>query len=208
MSDLSLETYKFIAIWVEAIFWGMYTVLFGICMYVLLSARKRCTTGTVNKPFLATAMVLYFLSTIHFLNDFARGYIGFLEYGDKGGPKKYYEEISVWHYLFREAIYMTIKQVIAADALLVYRLYIVWGRKKRFTAAPLVLLTATAVFGYLTVWGFSRVEPGQNDHAASIYHWAVGLFSLSLVTNVVVTGLIGKFPTGNYLAVELHSQYI
>uniref|UniRef100_A0A0W0EUK9 Uncharacterized protein n=1 Tax=Moniliophthora roreri TaxID=221103 RepID=A0A0W0EUK9_MONRR len=188
MGDLPLEEYKFIAIWIEAIFWGMYTVLFWICIYVLLSPHnlKQSGTSKLNKPFIATASLMYLLSTMHFVNDFARGFVAFLEYGDKGGPKEYYEEISVWHYLFREALYMTTN--IVADALLVYRLYVVWGRKRKFVFGPIILVTATAVFGYLTVWGFSRVEPGQNDHAASIYHWAVGLFSLSLVTNVVVVG--------------------
>ncbi|KAI3607799.1 hypothetical protein WG66_004566 [Moniliophthora roreri] len=119
MGDLPLEEYKFIAIWIEAIFWGMYTVLFWICIYVLLSPHnlKQSGTSKLNKPFIATASLMYLLSTMHFVNDFARGFVAFLEYGDKGGPKEYYEEISVWHYLFREALYMTTN--IVADALLV-----------------------------------------------------------------------------------------
>ncbi|EEB98383.1 hypothetical protein MPER_02117 [Moniliophthora perniciosa FA553] len=70
MKDLSVEKNKFVALWVETTFWGAYTVLFCICIYVLLYSKK--APGGTNKPLMATAIIMYLLCTAHVINDFAR----------------------------------------------------------------------------------------------------------------------------------------
>lgn len=48
------------------------------------------------------------------------------------------------------------------------------------------------VCGYLAVFNFSQVHPGENVFASNIAEWGTALFSLSLATNIIVTTLIGK----------------
>ncbi|KAI3621019.1 hypothetical protein WG66_013368 [Moniliophthora roreri] len=186
MKDISVEKNKFVALWVETTFWGIYTALFCICVYVLLYLKK--ASRRVNKLLLSAAIIMYLLCTAHVINDFVRAMVGFIDYTNRGGAKAYFQQIWVWSYLFRHSLYVT--NIMVADALLVYRLYIVWSRDKRVVLGPLLLLIGTAVCGYRTVWGYSQAKPGDTNHAIVIYHWAVLVFSLSLCTNVIVTCLI------------------
>uniref|UniRef100_A0A0W0F623 Uncharacterized protein n=1 Tax=Moniliophthora roreri TaxID=221103 RepID=A0A0W0F623_MONRR len=186
MKDLSVEKNKFVALWVETTLWGAYTVLFCICIYVLLYSKK--APGGTNKPLMATAVIMYLLCTAHVINDFVRAIVGFIDYTGRGGAKAYYQQIWDWSYVFRQSLYAT--NNIVADALLVYRLYIVWSRDKRVVLGPLLMLTGTAVCGYRAVWGYSQAKPGDTNHSDVIYHWGVVMFSLSLGTNVIVTCLI------------------
>uniref|UniRef100_A0A0W0EUQ1 Uncharacterized protein n=1 Tax=Moniliophthora roreri TaxID=221103 RepID=A0A0W0EUQ1_MONRR len=111
---------------------------------------------------------MYFLSTVHPVTDFARGFAGFSKFGDQRGPKQYYAKIRVWSYVFREAVYLT--NDVVADSLLVdfvsisrlvakstdlIGLSTVWGKKKKVIISPVILLTATTIIGYLFVWGFT-----------------------------------------------------
>lgn len=48
------------------------------------------------------------------------------------------------------------------------------------------------VCGYIAVFEFSQIVPGENVFASNIAEWGTALFSLSLATNIIVTSLIGK----------------
>lgn len=53
-------------------------------------------------------------------------------------------------------------------------------------------IVSIPVCGYLAVYNFSQVHPGDNVFASNIAEWGTALFSLSLATNIIVTTLIGK----------------
>lgn len=192
-ADIRLDKAEFIALWTETMFYGMYTVLFAICIYVLFYSKKR--SATVNKPLLATAIVMYTLSTAHVITDFARGIVAFINYQTYvdtkehiDGPLGYYVQIWVWSSILRQAIYVT--NNIVADSLVVYRLYVVWGFNRKVIIGPIIMLIATSLSGYLAVWGFSKIVPGEDVFASDIAIWGTALFALSLSTNIVVTSLI------------------
>ncbi|EEB98845.1 hypothetical protein MPER_01582, partial [Moniliophthora perniciosa FA553] len=87
-----------------------------------------------------------------------------------------------------------------ADALLVYRLYLVWNCYVKIIIGPVLLLLGYYRFVMLflpkpstnqalSMW-ISNTEQGENTYAADIYTWGIALFALSLLLNLIVTGLI------------------
>ncbi|KAK7014773.1 hypothetical protein VNI00_019271 [Paramarasmius palmivorus] len=145
----------------------------------------------LNKPLLVTAIILYTLCTAHVVTDLGRAIAGFVSYeNNPGGATAYYAQLWVWSSVLRQAIYVTNNAV--ADALLVYRLYVVWNFSVKMIIGPLVLLLATTVCGFRAVWGFSNIKQGEDTYAADIYTWGIALFTLSLLHNLIVTSLIGE----------------
>ncbi|PFH46945.1 hypothetical protein AMATHDRAFT_95755, partial [Amanita thiersii Skay4041] len=174
---------------------GMYAVLFSLCVYVLVYAKR--LQGGVNKPLLITAIVMFVFSTIHVCVGLARGIFAFIQSKDEPlGALGYYAKIWLPISIFKQALYATnnvpfTQKSIVADGL-VYRCYVVWGFRWRVVVLPLIMLLATTLCAYLAVYNFSQIHEGENVFASKIAEWGTALFSLSLATNVTVTTLIAS----------------
>ncbi|KAK7036656.1 hypothetical protein VNI00_011589 [Paramarasmius palmivorus] len=185
--DLGYNKSMLVALWTETVLYGMNTVLFIMCVYVLVRSGKK--GKGLNKPLLVTAIILYTLCTAHVVTDLGRAIAGFINYENSpGGAMAYYAQLWTWSTILRHAIYATNTAV--ADALLVYRLYIVWNFSVKMAIGPLILLLATTGCAFRAVWGFSNIKQGGDTYVADVYTWGIAGFTLSLLHNLVVTGLI------------------
>ncbi|ESK94832.1 hypothetical protein Moror_14105 [Moniliophthora roreri MCA 2997] len=145
-------------------------------------------TSANKVVYLGTATIMYALSTVHVTIDFIRVTIAFADYEDKGGAPVYYARFWERVIVAREAVLALL--CFFADALLIYRLWIVWGGRKRITLFPTTLLIAWAVCAFIAVWGFTQLKPGDNDHSSYVHRWTIISGSTTLVLNVMVTTLI------------------
>ncbi|KIJ35026.1 hypothetical protein M422DRAFT_212789 [Sphaerobolus stellatus SS14] len=185
MPDIALDKTYLVTLWVETLLYGSYAVLFSICIHILVFGPKR----GVNRNLLVTAVAMFALSTIHVCVDLARAINAFITNShEPEGASEYYAQIWLWLNIFKQALYAT--NNILADGLVIYRCYIVWGFHWKIIVLPSIMLIGTTVCGYLAVFNFSQVVPGQNVFALNIAEWGTALFSLSLATNIVVTSLI------------------
>ncbi|ESK87971.1 hypothetical protein Moror_10846 [Moniliophthora roreri MCA 2997] len=191
MEDIGYTKSMLVALWVQTMFYGMNTVLYILCIYVLVQrANKR--QFPINKPLIATATLIYLLCTAHVINDFGRAIVAFITYVDRpGGAAAYYDELWIWTSIVREGLYCVNTMVV--DTLLVYRLYVVSMGNLKVIIGPTIILLATTASGYRAVWGFSNTHEGQDTYNDDIFHWGVALFSLSLCLNVIVTILIAWY---------------
>ncbi|KAF5366583.1 hypothetical protein D9758_008937 [Tetrapyrgos nigripes] len=188
MKQLPLDTAIFASLWVETFLNGLFTVLFSICVWVLLYSKRRARKQ-VNKPLLIAAIVTYTLSTGHVITDFVRGVVAFINYKDNAeGALGYLAQLWTWSNVFREAIYVT--NNVVADSLVVYRCYVVWGNSIKIIIVPVIMLLGSTICGYAAVYGFSTVTPGEDVFVSAIADWGTALFSISLSTNITVTSLI------------------
>ncbi|KAH9841019.1 uncharacterized protein C8Q71DRAFT_701398, partial [Rhodofomes roseus] len=163
---------------------GCFSVLFFICVDILVRRRKR--RAALNKPMLGTAIAMYLLSTAHMIVDLVRVIQAFIDAPE--GALDYYGEIWTWLSIFKQALYGT--NNIIADSVVIYRCYVVWGFSIKIIIIPVIMLIATSVCAYTAVYNFSQVTPGGTVFAQNIVPWGTALFSLSLATNVTVTTLI------------------
>ncbi|KAF7350778.1 hypothetical protein MSAN_01639000 [Mycena sanguinolenta] len=141
-------------LWVGTFFYGIYLVLFCICIYILLNRPR-----PGNAVLLVTAIALFTLSTVQAVLNLVLGATE-IDYLDLP-----FDKIN----RAAEIIYGVTN--IIADALVIYRCYIVWDRNVYVIILPLLMLAVTSVFGV-------DIKLPANPY-----------FSLSLATNVLVTAL-------------------
>ncbi|KAM5530003.1 hypothetical protein V8D89_016331, partial [Ganoderma adspersum] len=72
----------------------------------------------------------------------------------------------------------------------VWRCWHVWGGEWRVCVVPILLIIASAVCGFAQAIIFAEAKTVHSAFANELERWNGSLFSLSLVTNVVVTTLI------------------
>ncbi|KAJ7441595.1 hypothetical protein B0H11DRAFT_2204682 [Mycena galericulata] len=118
--------------WIGTLFYGIYLVLFCICIYILLH-RPRDTGNTV---LLVTAIALFTLSTIQTIFNII---LGAADVDDIDIP---YNQI-----LLADSMIYVANNIIA-DGLVIWRCYIIWNRNIYIVALPIILLVVTSIFGW------------------------------------------------------------
>ncbi|KAK7021811.1 hypothetical protein VNI00_017255 [Paramarasmius palmivorus] len=203
IQDLGYNKSKLVALWAETVIYGINTVLFIMCVFVLATNGHGKKASNINKPLLITAIMLYTLCSAHIINDLGRAVTAFISYQDHGGAKAFYSQLWTWSSILREAVFVVTNAI--ADGLLVYRLYIVWNSSIKIIAGPSILLVVATACGIRAVWGFSNLEQGEDTYAADIFTWGITLFTISLFHNLIVTSLIAGriWWYGNRMAATL-----
>jgi len=148
------------AVMFETFLYGLYFILFAICLYVL--GQRKNTAHWILLTFaiamftIATADIIYTYYLI-FTKLFKVG----LSFTDLR-PK-------YWLYVTNNAL---------ADTLLLYRCYAIWGCKVRVVLGPIILLVAGTACGY--------IFEGSQPHLFK-YAWIYP--TLTLILNLLVTAL-------------------
>uniref|UniRef100_A0A0W0GAT9 Uncharacterized protein n=1 Tax=Moniliophthora roreri TaxID=221103 RepID=A0A0W0GAT9_MONRR len=141
-----------------------------------------------NKPFLVTAVIMYTLCTAQAINELSQAITAFVHYKDNpGGAAAFYHQLWLWRGVLRQVLYCTNNAV--ADALLVYRLYVMWNFHVKVVIGPILLLAVATACGYRAAWGLTQ---GGDAYAADIYTWELVSFIFSLLLNIIVTSLIAE----------------
>ncbi|KAF4569424.1 hypothetical protein AB1N83_003475 [Pleurotus pulmonarius] len=151
---------RLLVIWIEIFAYGVYFVLFSICIYLFRHRRK-------PHPWVGIATVLLFLlATLKLALDLAvivKGFVPvqssapFYPFNTRLDPVAAY-------------VYVTASGV--SDALLIYRCSVVWDHKKLVLIVPILLALASAATGYLS------------------QYVGLMFIVLSMATNLAVTCLI------------------
>jgi len=165
----------------EAILYGIYFTLFCICVSVFLDGSRKGT----NKIIFTTMIVMFLLSTAHLAGTIRTMQEGFF---GKATPIQYFNNKPLPLNLANKALYGT--TMVVGDALLIYRLYVVWSDTryaKPIIILPILTLMGTAVSIILLAWEFSRLKPGQTAFVHVINQTAPAAFGLPLITNVYIT---------------------
>ncbi|KAJ7466902.1 hypothetical protein FB451DRAFT_1259474 [Mycena latifolia] len=117
-------------LWVSTFLYGIYLVLFCRCMYIFYRGKKQL-------PLLISAIIMFALSTTTVIIFLLQGATA---YGNAGLGLQL-DQLQIAGAI----VYVT--NNIMADALLIYRCYIIWNTVW-ITVVPLLLLVATMILGY------------------------------------------------------------
>ncbi|KAF5328503.1 hypothetical protein D9758_017326 [Tetrapyrgos nigripes] len=179
------DTAALLALSLESGFYGVSTYMFAETMKELLFG------GKFNRRMAIVASLFFVLSTAHVIIDIIRIKIGFIDQRDifEGGPAAYFSQ-TLPLFSVRSSIYVA--QTLLADAVVVYRCYMVWYPVVRWiVVVPLSLwlgLLVTSV-GALYNLGVASASGGGAEIFA-FGKWIDGFFAMSLTTNLVGTGLL------------------
>ncbi|KAF4565428.1 hypothetical protein EYR36_001999 [Pleurotus pulmonarius] len=182
MGAISLELANFLALVLETLLYGSFTVLFFAAIYVIIYKRT-----VINITLLSTVSAIWILSTVHLVLDILRATEAFVRQKD-GGPLLYYLNLSNPLQAAKTAVYVTLTLV--GDGFVIFRCFIVWGRTWWIIPFPLMLLLGTAIAGFGATYEFSHAAPGAEVFLPAIVPWITSFIALTLSTNVVCTSLI------------------
>ncbi|KAJ7712848.1 hypothetical protein B0H16DRAFT_1623433 [Mycena metata] len=123
-------------LWVGTLFYGIYLVLFCICIYILLHRPRNAANGIL----LGTAILLFTLSTIQAVLNLVLGSLEILQLDDKF-PVDSIGSADDMLYVVNN---------IVADGLLIYRCWVVWNRN--------IFVTIPGLTGIVILIAFSADE--------------------------------------------------
>ncbi|KAK0201469.1 hypothetical protein DFS33DRAFT_1276360 [Desarmillaria ectypa] len=181
MASISLEKANFVALVLEALLYGFFTVLFLAALWVIFQKRSG-----VNVKLLSTVIIMWILVTVHLILDVVRAAEAFVGNAESTALG-YYSDLSNPLQAAKTAIYVTLTLV--GDGFVIYRCYVVWNRKWYIIPGPLLLLCGTGC-GFGATVAFSHAAPGAEVFLPAIVPWITGFISMTLCINVVCTSLI------------------
>ncbi|KAF7310274.1 hypothetical protein MIND_00401400 [Mycena indigotica] len=181
-SSVDIATSTLIALFVEAVLYGLFILLFALAMSVLLGKRKRSASGT--RPLLVASITMFILGTIHIAIDLRRAMDSFLYH-------KNIAPVSTPGYLLKSTAYAM--QTLVGDSFMIYRVYLVWNGDKRVLFPLLVCLLGGFAAGAGALQSFAATKhatTGDPIFLINLHNWIVSFFSLTLFTNATCTLLI------------------
>ncbi|KAI0280916.1 hypothetical protein BGY98DRAFT_282161 [Russula aff. rugulosa BPL654] len=181
--DFSLS--ELVALSLESFFYGIYVVLFGSSIKVLLNKRK-AISGTT--PLLALAGVLVALITWHVITDAVRTVYAFKRDQVPLGPDLYYANVASAMSLIKTSLYLIITVIF--DAFILYRCYIVWDRNCLVILLPFMVWLADIGTGIAAVQGLSGLTKGDSVFIQKQERITKAFLSSTVAVNGLCTLLI------------------
>ncbi|PPQ75571.1 hypothetical protein CVT26_012376 [Gymnopilus dilepis] len=153
------------AVMFETFLYGLYVILFCICLYVLLRRNRR-----LHGVLLASAVLMFAIATA----DIAYTYFIFFRKLLRGGLSFTDVRPKYWLYVTNNVL---------ADSLLLYRCFVVWEHRKRVVAGPIILLLGATACGYL-------FEGSSSKMFNNSYIYLVMTFALNAILTALTAGRI------------------
>ncbi|PPQ80086.1 hypothetical protein CVT26_011533 [Gymnopilus dilepis] len=114
---IGIDAVTLVSIFVEAVLYGLFIVLFIASTSILLGKFRRSKSSALNTPMLVASIVMFILSTVHIGTDLRRLLNAFLRSADQGGPVPYLSKVNDPIYVLKSTAYAM--QTLVGDAFIV-----------------------------------------------------------------------------------------
>ncbi|KAF9030271.1 hypothetical protein BJ165DRAFT_1535726 [Panaeolus papilionaceus] len=175
------ETTHFVALVLGLVAYGITTAVCVVCVYYLLTTSKNLRTALTWVSFVVLA---FSGATLNILGDVLAHINGWVLYrGFPGGPSSFFLQVSV----FGAADWATYLLGILVDALLIYRVYMVYGRWYIITLPVAMLLAAAALGPFFVLQISGRNHDWFSKHTLD---FSIPYFAVELSLNILLTLLL------------------
>ncbi|KZO97590.1 hypothetical protein CALVIDRAFT_597500 [Calocera viscosa TUFC12733] len=182
-----LNTCMLYGIFLSAILYGIHVILFVLSLYVLIFKR-----GSQQRNFILVVLstIMFILETSVIALSFSRILDGFIGSGSITSAEAalYFAELSLPKYMAHAALLGV--NVILADALLIYRCWIVFNRRIIFVTVNILLWITSTVFLGITLTRLKLVTLSTPEtlEVVSTSDWT--WIALSLTQTILTTAMI------------------
>ncbi|KAJ7306975.1 hypothetical protein DFH08DRAFT_513412 [Mycena albidolilacea] len=196
MPDFATLPANFASLILASCFYGILIVLFVSTIYFLATRRTLAGKTQTSRhhftslPFLGVTG-LFLVITAHWSVVIYQGSFAFIHLGNVVAEENFYSDFSDKAELVKAALLCA--SVLLGDSLVIYRLWIIWGRNRYIITFPIFSLACTFVAGFGTLYEFTQKGPrlrGTTNVLTQIAPWIVTGGVLSLIINLYSTGLI------------------
>lgn len=144
----------------------------------------------LNLMMLIVSSIQFALATGHVITllvQLIRAFIGAA--GTLDGPSLYLLDQSTPEHVAQEVLYIT--NSLIGDAMLIWRLWIIWNRNFWYCFPFIVLCIASGVTGYTALGNLANLTPADTVFLSRVHNWLVATWVLSVATQFGATLLIG-----------------
>ncbi|RPD71695.1 hypothetical protein L226DRAFT_573648 [Lentinus tigrinus ALCF2SS1-7] len=173
-SSFPLDTAELVALYMQAIFYGMGVVTVSYGLRVLMWNREGHFKGkdSVNWIMVGATLAMFTIATMEIAFGFQHDLDAFINYKGPGGPIAEFSKISNWVNVMKTVDYAA--QTFIGDAIMVYRCYVIYERNWMVVAVPVILWLAES--------GDMRLE--------RLVPFITTVLSLTLAMTTMTTGMI------------------
>ncbi|KAJ3526251.1 hypothetical protein NM688_g8282 [Phlebia brevispora] len=167
----------------EMIGYGAYLIIFIECVRVLYKKYQR---GRSAGYLWIVAGTIFCLCTSHLIIDIVRIMAAFTgNMGTPNAPAAYYGDVNSPLDVAKTAVYCTVTLI--SDALIVYRLFLVWNRNYFIAVVPALAFFADIGTSTWFIVSLHQVLPGDNVLIANVTVRAKYFYIVTLILNVLCT---------------------
>ncbi|KAI9434583.1 hypothetical protein H4582DRAFT_758807 [Lactarius indigo] len=184
--DLSWNMASLVSSWIVGPLYGINICVYILCTHVLYVKGLK----GINLVMLIVASVQFALATGHVITllvQLIRAFIGAA--GTLDGPSIYLLNQSTPEHVAQEFFYIT--NSLIGDAILIWRLWILWNRNFWLSVPFIVLCIASGVTGYVALANLANLNPTETVFLSRLQNWLYATWAFSIATQVGATLLIG-----------------
>ncbi|KZT32138.1 hypothetical protein SISSUDRAFT_1067167 [Sistotremastrum suecicum HHB10207 ss-3] len=182
-SSISLPQAILVSFFCETLLYGVASVLYILCLFAI---SRKTARGSAARTFMTPSTLLFFFTTIHTFGVFARNLDAFVSY--PGGPGPYFMQLTTPVKTIIQVGQMG--AILTADALSVYRTFIVYSKSKIAVIVPLLSWIATFVAAAGLITAQHLVSVNTSIFSSTVTKWTMALLSTSVATTGFATGMI------------------
>ncbi|KAF7371385.1 hypothetical protein MSAN_00775000 [Mycena sanguinolenta] len=189
--NVSLPPVSLATVALESCLYGVYLVLTITALWLTFGRNARTGrrgASMFSSPTFIGAILLCITITGHWILTVDRGFLAFIYLADTLGPVGFYGDLSQTTEVVKTGFLVTTLAI--GDALIIYRLWIVWGHNTYVILFPAALLTGVAASGAGITYQFTQYKPGQNVFLSEAGRWITSDTVFTLCTNVYSTAFI------------------
>jgi len=179
---------QIVALFMEAIFYGIYLVTFGSCMRVLLWKDgwfKRL--AAINKTMVTTALLMMVFATLDVGLGLRHNLDAFVYTNGGRTPAAEFAQISYWVNVMKFASYAA--QTFIGDGILIYRCYVVYDRNPFVISFPVLTWLGTTACAVVATVTEASIGTGVLNQF-QLKPFITSMLTLTLATNVITTSLL------------------
>lgn len=197
--DIPLVSANLATVAVESLLYGIFLVLDLTSITLLftreasfsLGAARTSSFVVMRRPMFIGAVILLVSITGHWICTVVRLFDAFVNFEGGQQALKYYADLSQVTEVVKTG-FLT-GSVVTGDAMIIYRLWVVWGFNYRVIMFPLGTLVGLTVCGVGITYQFAMYTPGQDVFATVAGRWITSDCVFTLLTNVYSSSMIAWY---------------
>ncbi|KAJ7431323.1 hypothetical protein FB451DRAFT_1157165 [Mycena latifolia] len=184
-----IDSAQIVGLFMETLLYGVYLVTLVPCLYALLwSPADHHFKNRIHWSMLTAAILMFTFATLDVTFGLRHNLDAFVYYTGPGGAKEELENISYWVNVMKTADYVA--QTCIGDAILIYRCYMVWGKKWMIIIPSFFLWLGGTTCGAILTYTFATLNKAALIDTASATPWVDSMIALTLSMNILTTSLI------------------
>ncbi|KZT67777.1 hypothetical protein DAEQUDRAFT_766932 [Daedalea quercina L-15889] len=178
----------------ECYLYGIFSVLYGTSTYLLVrqGREKMAAEGLRSRinsvyraPMFIAAQIIFLTVTGHWVLTVYRLFAAFVNFRGGTDPLYYYADIALTSEVAKCAL--LVATVLVSDAMIIYRLYIIWGYNKLIILPPILTWLGLIAVGAGVCWQFSIYKLGDSVYDGDTGRWITADCIFTLATNIYCT---------------------